>query len=262
MLAPRSRALASLLLWPLLSCGAGSHASKLVVTSAVAGEDGERPTLRIQFAEPVIDAAQIGTSASDALARLEPAVPLEGYWLDRQTLALTPLADLNPSTRYKVELMGELAARTENFRFDFVHQPLMVEGVWGVDIRALPQRPKLPLNFNQPVDPLAVLEHCRLRGSGDEIELVLHSGRESTRQVVVGPSVDLAQGQDFQLTCSGLSGLAGPEPIQQPFHTELATHPAIGIRSIIPDSWDTPTDDLKIEVSFTTPVELQDARAH
>ncbi|MBT8493192.1 MAG: Ig-like domain-containing protein, partial [Deltaproteobacteria bacterium] len=255
-------ALAATFLW--LSCGGPPRTPSLVVTSAApSGESSDRPTIRIQFAQPAVDADSVGKTLDRPPALLEPGLPIEGYWVDRQTLALVPLSDLAPSTRYKVVLSGDLARRTEDFSFDFVHRPLVVEGVWGVDVKALPRRPKLPIHFNQAVNPLDVLEHCKLRNdTGTDIALVLHSSKSQGRKVVVGPDAELDQGKRYQLICSRLSGSKGPEPLAQPFHLAVATHRSAGVDSVLPGGQDVPTDELKIVIGFYTPVDADQARQH
>lgn len=247
-----------------LSCGGKSKkTASLVVSSYSPSEEstGSEP-IQLRFDQPVVGDDQVGETLTAAPVAVEPAIQTTAYWLDRQTLVVTPTSELRPSTRYRVELTGDLGERTAGFSFSFVHEPLTVEGIWGVNPDSLPIAPTLPLSFNQPVEAQQVVEHCDLRKSGADsaIRLLLADGATVGDQIRVTPEQSLERDADYELTCDGLVGQGGDTPMAAAFVQKLHTHPAFSVLSATPTGSDEPADDLDIEISFSTPVKLDDIR--
>ncbi len=248
-------------------CGTGHRSpAELVVTSyspSKMSEEASAP-IQIQFDKPVVAASQVGVAVEKPPFTIAPEVQLSAHWLDRQTLVIEPAADLAPSTTYRVELVGDLAERTNGFGFSFVSRPLVVEGVWGVDPLELPPDPKLPIHFNQPVASSDVAAHCRLQpaAGGDPVELVAMTSGKPDISVTVEPKTALEQGKDYVLVCDELSGAGGDTGITEPYLLTLHTYPQIAVTRVAPDGWDVPADEVDIEVSFSTPVRLEDVREH
>ncbi|HUS65680.1 MAG TPA: MG2 domain-containing protein [Kofleriaceae bacterium] len=246
--------------------GKGTGKGDLVVTShspAAARIDVAEP-IQIQFDKPVAGEAEVGVPLATPPLTIHPAVPLAAQWADRQTLVVTPKAELDPSTRYRVELTGRLGERSGGFTFEFVNHPLEVDGVWGLAIDRLPPRPVLPLHFNQPVRAGDVIERCRVSGEAGAMPgLLTVDDRDAVADVVeVEPAVALTQGVDYRLTCDGLTGAGGAEPMTEGFSQLLHTYPTLSIAGVGPDGSDVPADDVEIEITLSTPVDLETLRKH
>src|SRR5262245_60776838 len=151
----------SLSLW-LVGCGGSPHRDLQVMSYTPQGSVDHAGSVEIRFDKPVVDEAMVGKPVAAASVSIMPAIGWDGFWHERQTLTIDPTAPLLPSTRYRVALSGELASRTAGFSFAFVHQPLEVEGLVGVDGDALVPDAPLPLHFNQPVRPADAAAHCQL----------------------------------------------------------------------------------------------------
>jgi alpha-2-macroglobulin len=250
----------------MLSCGNRSRpAADLIVTSFAPAEtsQGSEP-LQVQFDQPIVDDDQVGVPVEAAPVLIEPGVETAAHWLDRQTLIITPTGTMKPSTRYKVSLTGELGKRTGGFSFSFVHEPLVIEGIWGADLGQLPVQPVLPIHFNQPVRVKDVLDRCRLQVKGEKtsIALVAAEGAEDGTQIPVAPASPLERDRDYELTCDKLQGKQGDTPLATTYVQSLHTHPHLFVKSSRPDGDDAPADDVEIELQFSTPVALEEIRKH
>ena len=164
------------LLGMLAGCGGSKKGDVQVMSFAPQGPVDKAEAVEIRFDKPVVGESMVGQPADPGTVRVEPAFAWKGFWQDRQTLSLSPTESLAPSTRYKVSLAGELGKRTSGFTFSFVHRPLAVEGVWGVEAMSLAPEGKLPLSFNQPVLAADAAAHCALVGAGGAIALKMPFG--------------------------------------------------------------------------------------
>lgn len=249
----------------VLACGGPNRGERdLVVTSfsPAEGDPGTGP-IQIQFDRPVVDASQVGAALTEPPVDLEPAATVRAHWSDRQTLVLAPQSALAPSTRYTVKLREPLRARTGGFTFSFVHQPLQVQGLFGVDVSRLPPRPELPLQFNQPVELTDVVEHCAVQpaAGGDKIALQLRdAGAAAAAKVTVAPAAPLEQGKLYTLVCDGLAGAGGNAGLAEPWIAELRTYPTFSVTGVAPRGYDVPADEVEVEIVFANPVNLDEVR--
>ena len=219
--------------------------------------------IQIRFDKPVVGEEAIGVPVAQPPVAVEPAVAVQARWIDRQTLVLTPKAELAASTRYRVRLTGALAGRSGDFEFAFVNHPIDVDGVWGMPTDKLPPRPRLPLHFNQPVRATDVVRGCRLIGGvAGAMPAVLTTAKPDlvSEVIEVEPATALTQGQDYQLVCEKLSGAGGAEPMSEAFSQGLHTYPTFSVKSFGPKGTDVPADDIAIEIEFATPVDLEALR--
>lgn len=252
---------------PSLSCSTEKKktASSLNVTSYPPNETSTGTTeVQLRFDQPVVDEDQIGDKVEKPPIEVEPAVSAKAYWLDRQTMVVTIYDKLTPSTRYEVSLTGELGERTGRFSFDFVHQPLVVEGMWGVDLENLPIDPILPIHFNQAVRVEDVVAHCRLhkQGASDgDIALAPATEANVSDHVRVKPTSTLTRDTNYELTCDSLKGDGGDTPMAAAYVQKIHTHPAFAIIKATPTGADVAADDVDIKFEFATPVTLDDIRA-
>lgn len=228
----------------LAACGASGTRSDLRVVDF----HGATP-IEIRFDRPVGGPIEV---------RITPDLPARAWWSDVDTLEVEPTAPMQPSTRYEVALVGELGERTHHFHFSFVHRPLVVEGVWGVDADALAPDGDVPLSFDQPVRARDAATHCRLAGD-HAIALLAHDDTTATT-ISLAPAERLAPGAHYTLTCDGLTGAAGNAPLPRPYTLAVRARPTLALARFSPDG-EVPPDEVTIALTFTTPVDEAAVRA-
>ncbi|MCG8424360.1 MAG: MG2 domain-containing protein [Proteobacteria bacterium] len=248
-----------------LSCGGQSKVkADLAVTSFAPIERsvGSEP-IQLTFDQPVVADDRVGQSLTTPPVKIEPPIQASSHWLDRQTLVIAPSGEMKQSTRYEISLIGEIGKRTGGFSFSFIHEPLVIEGVWGVAIDQLPASPTLPIHFNQSVLASSVIRHCRIAvgGGGESIRLLSAvEGIESGAEIAVKPASALAQDSDYELVCAKITGAGGNVPIDKPYVLPLHTHAKFAVKRSSPSGWDVPADDVEIEIVFATPVNVEQVR--
>ena len=248
------------MLAPLLACGGGGKKADLQVMSFTPqGQVDKAEAVEIRFDKPVVDEAMVGKPAAPDTVQMTPAVAWKGHWQDRQTLLVEPTEALAASTRYQVALGGTLATRTQHFSFAFVHRPLVVEGVWGIDQSAIAPDGELPLSFNQPVRPADAAARCTLVGPTGPVRFVT-SATEDATQVPLKPATPLAPGMAYTLTCAGLAGAGGNAPLETPYALSVRARPTLSIVKLGPNGQDIGADEVAISIQFSTPVALETVR--
>ncbi|MCA9679769.1 MAG: hypothetical protein H6708_23625 [Kofleriaceae bacterium] len=264
-----------LLLWTLLggtaaalaatalaSCGSAARHDLTVTGYSPTAGDADDSVIEVHFDRPVVDDAAVGGAVDTAAVVIEPAVTWHGHWQDRQTLVIEPLEPLRASTRYHVRLAGDLHARSGGFGFDFVHRPLELDGVLGVDPRAIDPSGDLAVTFNQAVSAAAAAERCTLRhGDDDAVALAARDPGATDTTVVLRPARDLARDVDYLLACDGLTGAAGDAPIAATARLALHVRPPLRVTSFGPTGWDVAADEVSITVELSAPVTLDAIRA-
>ncbi|MBL9019038.1 MAG: hypothetical protein JNL83_32925 [Myxococcales bacterium] len=249
------------LLGSLLGCGGSKKGDVQVMSFAPQGPVDRAEAVEIRFDKPVVGEAMVGQPAAPGTVRVEPAFAWKGFWQDRQTLAIEPTEALAPSTRYKVSLAGELGNRTSGFQFSFVHRPLAVEGVWGVDAMSLAPDGKVPLSFNQPVLAADAAAHCALVGAGGPIALKTPFGdATSAPSIALEPAHALSPGASYTLVCDGLAGAGGNAPLEKPYTLAVRARPALTVTKLAPTGWNVAADEVTLVFQFSTPVALEAAR--
>ena len=244
-----------------LGCGGGKKGDLQVMSYAPQGPVDKAEAVEIRFDKPVVGEALVGKPADATMVTIRPAVAWKGYWQDRQTLVVEPTEPLAASTRYQVTLAGELGTRTAGFGFAFVHRPLAVEGVWGVDPNLLAPDGELPLSFNQPVSAADAAAHCKLVGDLGTIALGSPFGStEASANLALKPVTPLAPGAAYTITCAGLAGVGGNATLDKPYTLAVRARPPLGVTRIGPDGHDVPADEVTLTFAFTTPVSLEAAR--
>jgi hypothetical protein len=257
----RDMACRLLVLVALAGCAARPRRDLHVVAYAPQGAIDVAEPISVRFDRPVVGDAQVGKLAAPGLVSIAPAVHATAVWQDRQTLVVRVAGGLAPSTRYEVALAGELGARAGHFAFGFVHAPLSVDGVWGLDTDDLPPGGDLPLSFNQPVVPREAAAHCRLAAAdGGTIALVAH-GDAPAASVALSPAAPLVPGARYTLSCVGLTGAGGNAPLAQPYSLALRARPRLDVAGVTPKGDAVAADRATIAVAFTTPVALEAVRA-
>lgn len=251
-----------------LSCNSKKKAkvSDLVVSTHWPKEQStESEPIQIRFEEPVVADEAVGVTLETLPVSIQPAFEATAHWLDRQSLFVAPVGSLAPSTRYNVKLVGQLGDRTGGYSFSFVHEPLVVEGIWNTDLDNVPIEPTLPLHFNQPVASKDVVSQCHLQKLGDKksvIKLVSADTSDTSDQVSVKPNAPLTKDTDYELVCDGLVGYGGNTAMTVAYVQQLHTHPQFALTSSKPGGDDVPADDVEIEFTFSTPVTLDEIRAN
>lgn len=245
-----------------LSCGGGARRDLQVMSFAPGGAIDKAEPISMKFDKPVVDEAMVGKPADPSSVSVSPAVAWKGYWQDRATLVIDPTDPLAPSTRYTVSLAGALAARTDRFALSFVHRPLAVEGVWGIDRERLAANADLPISFNQPVRPVDVAKYCHLLGhaGSGKVALVAKPGAPASANVTMSLAHALEPAAAYTLTCSGLTGDGGNVPLAQSYTLALKVRPELAVQTFEPVGNDVPADEVPITIAFSTPVSLEAAR--
>lgn len=216
--------------------------------------------VQIQFDRPVVAADMVGKPADPTTVKVTPAFPWTGVWKDRQTLVLQPTAPLAPSTRYEVTLTGELAKRTDDFSFTFIHQPLELDT--STDSDQLGPNSNVPLTFNQPVSPVAAASHCRLEAGDTRIALQLDKDTAPAKHFALKPAHPLEPASALRVVCEDLTGEGGNAPIAAPIALDMHVRDGLSIADASPRGDDVSPDGAQIQIVFSTPVKLDDIRAH
>ena len=253
----------ALALLALAACGTSGGNRDLVVTSFSPKEQtDDASSIELRFDRPAVTEAEVGKPVAPSSVVIAPEVAWEGHWQDRQTLVVTPKAALKGSTRYKVSLAGELARRTDGFSFTFVHRPLVVEGIWGVDVEAVPPDGDLPVAFNQAVKATDAAAHCALQtADGKRIALAAAEPTASDTTVALRPAQKLTPAGEYTLSCEGLVGDGGDAALAAPYTLALHARPNLFVVQATPDGSDVAADEVTIEIQFSTAVALEAARA-
>jgi uncharacterized protein YfaS (alpha-2-macroglobulin family) len=207
----------------------------------------------------MVDESEVGQTLDTPIIALRPEVPHFVHWHDRQTLVVTHTEPWRPATRYEVTLRRPLASRLsrEQRRHSFVHHPLELDGVPGVDMQWFPPSQPFDLRFNLPVEAEGVSRHCQIRPEGENDGVDLEpTGDEQTGTVIqVTPAEPLTQGNAYQLVCEDLQAQGGNEPMAGTSPTPLRVYPALAIEQLGPaTTQDVSPDELQLVVTTTTPV--------
>ncbi len=254
----------ALFLLTVAACGGGPQPKTdlQVMSFGPQGPVDKAEPVEIKFDKPVVDEAMVGKPADPMAVAITPSVPWKGFWQDRQTLTIEPSEGLAASTRYKVALQGELAKRTHGFEFAFVHRPLAVEGVWGVDPMSLAPDGELPLSFNQPVIAEDVAKHCKLVAAGGAVVALMPPSVsvDASSNISLKPAAKLAAGGAYTITCEGLSGAGGNASLDKPYSLAVRARPMLSIVKISPDGRDIGADEVGMTFTFSTPVTLEEVR--
>ncbi len=252
----------------LCACGGTSAAPAadlhvLSVAPVTPASDALAP-IRLAFDKPVVTEREVGQPLATPPINVQPALAVAAHWVDRQTLVAKPLAPLTPATRYTVRLANALAARvpTDEQSYSFVHEPLEVRGVEGLDNAWAPPRPTFSLQLSQPVSGAQVRERCALStDGGPEPKLVVANAAAAT-SIEVTVESDLAQGRAYQIECQGLTAEAGNEPLADPFRHTFTVYPTLSVQVFEPGAGTVAPDDLAMKLRFSTPVELRALEEH
>jgi uncharacterized protein YfaS (alpha-2-macroglobulin family) len=256
-----ARVAAGVLVFAMASggCGGGTPHDLQVMSYSPQGPVDRPGPVEIKFDKPVVDEAMVGKPAAPGTVAITPATEWKGFWHDRQTLTIEPTAPLAASTRYRVALSGELAHRTAGFGFEFVHRPLAVEGVWGVEADELAPAAALPLSFNQPVVPAEVARRCKLTGDHADVAFTTRD-TAAAPTVTLMPASPLVPGAAYTLTCAGLAGAGGDVALDKPYTLAVRARPALAVTEVSPTGDDVAADQVTIMITFSTAVTLDAAR--
>ena len=256
----------------LVGCGSGGPAMatlgpSLLVTSfsPVGGGQGRGDTaLRVRFNAPVVDHGQVGQTLAQAPVSISPPLRVAASWSDRQTLVLKPLSRLRPSTHYRVALTSGVARRVKGeTRFSFVHRPLSVQRLAGLDHsgRIRPTRP-LVLHLDQPVLAGEVARGCELlpEAGGAPMALSVPDPELVANAVHLRPARPLARDAAYTLRCVELRGHGGNVGLPQPYQARLRTLARFKVLQWGPRSGNIPSDEVPVTLRFSTPVALAAVR--
>ena len=259
------------------ACGSKRGGETLhVVGHGPSGDvDEPRQALRISFDHPVVEQAQVGRALSSSPLQVSPKLALRAHWLDRQTLVATPDTAWQKATRYSVSLHGEVADRlAESFAYSFVHDPLDVVGVSGVELRWAPTNPSFKLTFDQEVQAEQVAERCKLvprralgSASGETksepVTLVAADAQQVALAIDLRTKSPLTQGRTYTLRCEAVPPAEGNAPLAKPYEVALAVYPSLKLSSTTPKDGERVTpDELTLGLTFSTPVDQAELKKH
>jgi hypothetical protein len=235
----------------------------LVSFSPEAGTVSAEEPLRLAFDRPVVPEELVGVVLDEPPVRLEPAVKVTGVWSDRQTLLVRPTGELAPSTRYRVGLAPELARRLRDEpALSFVNRPLREAVRFGFDPDLLPVDPRIGLRFDQDVSARDIEDRClfKVPRTGEVIDVVTPDPDLVGAEMVLSPAVPLDRDEDYTLECVELAGHGGDAPMESPLTLELRTHPDLHVVSFGPTGRDVWSDEVPIEIEFSTPIDEERLR--
>ncbi|MBN2719452.1 MAG: hypothetical protein JXX14_26610, partial [Deltaproteobacteria bacterium] len=216
-----------------------------------------REMVQIKFDKPAVAEAEVGKTLTKIPVSFSPRMNVTGHWLDRQTLVLKPTENYRSATRYKVTLVSPLSSRVtkKEHTHAFVHEPLTLKGIVGMDTTAAPQDPRFSLEFNLPVKRDDVLGACALHRekNNDRILLTSTGGKSVDTQIPLLPKHPLMQGEKYVVRCQSLQPAEGNWPLEKA-ERHMKTHPAFGIEKALPKEKVISPDAGKLVIEFATPV--------
>jgi len=206
-------------------CGTDDKPSQLKVLDVTPDSSVEALDSKIvvRFDRPAVPAEQVGKPVASSPVTLSPSVGLTAHWSDRQTLVLTPSAPLAASTRYALVFGGalktQLGAAAEEQEHTFVAGPVRITAVRGMDTEAAPPEPTFSLAFSVPVKPADVAAKCTIaRPLANEAWPLKTSDPDApSTQVALSVTERLTQGVQYELRCSGITGVGGNAPMPDGF---------------------------------------------
>ncbi len=233
--------------------------SPLVVTSFFPRDvmDDRDETIRIQFDRPVVGEDEVGISVARPPVAIEPTAELAAMWDDRQTLVISVVDELEPSTRYTVKLTGDISERIDDEEFSFVYKPLELEKHFGVNLRWTDTMPRIGLVFNQPVRAADLSDMCVIESEFDRSRIPVDTADDALtgQEMVLSPSRELEQGRWYTLVCDGLSGTSGDVAMESSLEIDFRTRPVFEVVIFGPEGDDVWSDEVNIEIEFSTPVD-------
>lgn len=252
------------LLWVSLvaGCSAGSEQAlkpKVLSFSPGKATDNLREELRIQFDSPMVEEGEVGQEVKRRVS-ISPEVPIKVVYVDRQTLSIQPLADLQPATAYVVTLLRDRKKGIEKQEFQFHVQPLTVVDCRSFDAAMSPLQPKPVLVFNQEVAAADIEKHCHFRQASDARDIPLGAEvvalEAGAFQYRVAPKQALKTETRYTLRCEGLTSKSGTSPMMAPWTLDFTTHARLSVQKATPTGTDAWSDEVHIRLHFSTPVEL------
>ncbi|MDH5673123.1 MAG: MG2 domain-containing protein [Myxococcales bacterium] len=220
--------------------------------------------IRIGFDAPVVEAEAVGAWLAQAPLSIEPALHFRARYRDRQTLEVEPLSPLRAATRYTLSLKAPLHARLDRTEpLSFVHRPLSIERVAGLDSEWTASQPELWLEASDAVRAADVLEHCSLHSDDGKhgVKLETPEPERVASRIELATAEALKQGEGYLFECQGLPADGGNEPLATPFAMLFSVRPDAGVTLAIPSgSGKVTPDELRLELTFATPVSLDELK--
>lgn len=250
-----------------VACGGPNEKDAIHVTAYAPSDtvDDPKAAIRITFDKPIVASEEVGKTLASPPVNISPKVSVRAHWLDRQTLVVKPVQSLARATRYTVGLNSALEGRlAQTFSFSFVHDPLDIQGVRGVEPQWLSPRPTFTLAFDQAVIGGEVVEHCKLvSDDGEAVALTTQQTQVVADSIVVSAAKQLTQGAGYMLRCSEVRPKQGNSALQKPYELQLHVVPPLTLVKTTPEPHAHVTpDDLTISLQFSSPVEIEQLVKH
>lgn len=214
--------------------------------------------ITVRFDRPAVPAGEVGRPVSPPVT-LSPSAPLKAHWADRQTVVLAPSAPLSPSTRYRLVFGAALARQLGGAAGEhtFIAGPLRVVRVRGLDTEHAPPTPSFSVDFSSEVRPAEVAKRCVIaRALAQElIPVTTADGDAPSATVALTAGARLTQGAQYELRCSGLTGVGGNAPMPDGFSQGFSVYPQLALLDLKPQGGAPPPDELALSVITTTPID-------
>ncbi len=209
------------------------------------------------FSQPMVAAETVGQPAALDIARLSPAWPLNGQWLDQRTLLLQPVRPFTAATTYTLTLAAELTdlrgiEAGKPFEWQFATPwPKLIELSPSPDARWVNPSQALTLILNAPID-------TRLLSSALDIIPATSGAFSSAFQdgryvVTFQPHDGWVPGQTYQIRLQPPDA----DPVSWQFHVE----PEPALIAASPGQGQTLAPGQEIRLIFSTPMDEAGLRA-
>jgi alpha-2-macroglobulin len=229
-------------------------------------------SIAVTFDRPMVKDGDVGKAAPATALTVQPQVAGELTWADRQTLVLHAQKPLPRSTELRVRVDGNLPALDgarlgPPFEWRFSTEQLELTSLLPGERerKFLDEKPRLTLNFSQPVVPSDVAARCLFAGPST-IAAALVDGEDAaapSNSVTVEPKSPLARGTSYRLACdAALHGAEGPLGLKDPVALELHTWGELKVASFKPSGSEVDADDAEILIELTNPTTVEEVASH
>lgn len=225
-----------------------------VVRVSPEGSVPTAPELSVTFSHPMIELTSQEEAATNVPVKLNPQPPGRWQWLGTKTLVFKPDVKFPMATTYVATVpAGTRAANGKTLVTDkswnFATPPLSVKASYPSNDATQPRDALMFLEFDQRIDPAAVLRAIRVTGGNrilktrlamaDEVKQVISRDRDGTaalREAVDGrwlafravdPQTDLALPSGSRIKVSltpGAPSAEGPALTQKPHEFSFSTY--------------------------------------
>jgi uncharacterized protein YfaS (alpha-2-macroglobulin family) len=237
-----------------------------------------RAGIRVTFDRDMILPAEVGKAYARPAFEFTPAMAGVSRWIDVRTLAFFPNASLASSTTYQVRLSQRLAKDLGHAiepwpRLSFVYDRIRVMNLSvDGDARFASTQPRVRVTLSQPATAKSVLDACafcepRANASATCARAKLDPASERAVQPAtnfsLSPETALKAKSPYQFRCAaGLQPATGEVGSLKDFERPFTTFGPAQVAKVEPAGSEVPADDVRVSLTFTTPVDANLVRKH